>query len=99
MTGPVLNAPNFGGYLIHEGVPVFTDTRADLYGEAFLRRYNRAVSVSEPDALTDLMNSYHVTWTIFEPGTPAIALLDRLPGWHRVYADDVAVVHARAVTP
>jgi hypothetical protein len=32
---------------------------------------------------------------LFWPGTPANAFLDRLPGWRRLYADDVAVVHIR----
>jgi hypothetical protein len=32
---------------------------------------------------------------LLEPGTPAVALLDRLPDWQRVYSDDVAVVHKR----
>ena len=27
--------------------------------------------------------------------TPAVSLLDRLEGWERIYADDVAVVHVR----
>jgi len=31
------------------------------------------------------------------PGTPAIALLDHLPGWTRLYADEYAVVHRRVV--
>ncbi|VTU19962.1 hypothetical protein [Variovorax sp. RA8] len=37
-------------------------------------------------------------WSLLAPGTSAIAVLDELPGWRRVYADDTAVVHVRADT-
>ena len=33
--------------------------------------------------------------TMLQPQTPAIQLLDRLPGWERLYADETAVVHRR----
>jgi hypothetical protein len=32
---------------------------------------------------------------LLAPTTPAVGLLDRMDGWQRVYADDVAVVHVR----
>src|SRR5262249_19217036 len=45
--GPVLNDYDFGGYLISAGVPPFIDGRTDqLYGEAYLVRYYRAVTLS-----------------------------------------------------
>ena len=91
--GPVLNAYAFGGYLIYEGVPVFIDGRADMYGDAFLARQMRALDLADDDELTGLLDEYRIGWTLLEPGTPATAQLDRLPGWRRVYADDIAVVH------
>jgi hypothetical protein len=93
--GPVLNSYNFGGYLIFRGVPVFIDGRADMYGDALLKRYLGALQLGETDKLPHLLADYRIGWTILEPGTPAVALLDRLPGWRRVYADAVAVVHVR----
>ena len=42
-----------------------------------------------------LLDEYAIDATLLAPGTPAIAYLDRLPGWHRLYADDIAVVHVR----
>jgi hypothetical protein len=33
--------------------------------------------------------------TLLQPSTPAIGLLDRLPGWTRLYADNLSVVHVR----
>jgi hypothetical protein len=93
--GQVLNSYNFGGYLIYQGVPVFMDGRADMYGDALLKRYLDAVTLKEPADLLRLLDEYRIGWTLLEPGTPAIALLDRLPGWRRVHADGVAVAHVR----
>lgn len=93
--GPVLNSYNFGGYLIHQGVPVFIDGRADMYGDPFLQTYVEAVQLKTGNSLSSLLSKYRIGWTLLTPGTPAIALLDTLPGWQRVYTDDVAVVHRR----
>jgi len=93
--GPVLNSYNFGGYLIYSGVPVFIDGRADMYGDALLKQYLDALNLHETEVLPKLLTDYRIGWTLLEPGTPALTLLDRLPGWRRVYSDAVAVVHVR----
>jgi hypothetical protein len=93
--GPVLNSYNFGGYLIYQGIPVFMDGRADMYGDALLKRFIEALALKEPADLIRLIDEYGIAWTLLEPGTPAIAVLDRLPGWRRVHSDGVAVAHAR----
>jgi hypothetical protein len=36
-----------------------------------------------------------VRWTLLAPDQPAVGLLDRLPGWRRVYTDARAVIHRR----
>ena len=92
---PVFNAFDFGGFLIASGVPVFIDGRADFYGREFLSRYLAAATLAEPGALEALLDRYAIGWTLLQPGTPAAALLDRLPGWQRLYADGTAVVHRR----
>lgn len=94
-TGKVLNSYHFGGYLIYRGIPVFIDGRADMYGDPLLKRYGDAMGLTDTDTLEQLLGDYDIGWTLLAPGTPALALLDRLPGWKRVYADDVAVVHVR----
>jgi hypothetical protein len=93
--GEVLNAYNFGGYLIFEGVKVFVDGRSELYQDAFLTRAVEAFGLQNGQTLTDLLDEYRIGWTLLEPRTPAIVMLDQLPGWRRVYADDTAVVHMR----
>jgi hypothetical protein len=94
LAGPVFNSQSFGGYLIFRGVPTFIDGRIELYGNDFLRRYVAAASGSEP-VLGALLRQYRVGWTLLLPGEPAVGLLDRMPGWRRVYAGADAVIHQR----
>lgn len=91
----VLNDYSFGGYLIYQGIPTFIDARAELYGPTLLTRYQRAVSLSDVADFVRLLDEYKIDATLLRPSTQAVGLLDRLEGWERVYADDVAVVHVR----
>jgi hypothetical protein len=93
--GRVLNHYDWGGYLIYSGIPAFIDGRADMYGDDFLKDYVEATQLSRPGGFEKLIARYGVTWTLLRPGTPAIALLDRLPGWRRLHTDDTAVIHVR----
>ena len=93
--GPILNDYDFGAYLDFVGIPAFIDGRTELYGAAFTLRYDRALKLANlPDFLT-LLDENHIRTTLLAPNTPAVALLDRLPEWKRVYADEIAVVHQR----
>ncbi|HYM02222.1 MAG TPA: hypothetical protein VET85_04690 [Stellaceae bacterium] len=92
--GPVLNSEGFGGYLIFSGIPTFIDGRMEMYGDPFLKRFNEVQAGLDP-AFSETLEKYHITWTMLEPKTGAVGVLDHLPGWHRVYADDYAVIHAR----
>jgi len=96
--GSILNDYDFGGYLDFIGISPFIDGRTELYGEAFTLRYHRAVSLQNLPDFLRLLDEYRIGTTLLAPTTPAIALLDRLPDWQRVYSDDVAVVHSRRVS-
>jgi hypothetical protein len=94
LNGHVLNSGRFGGYLEFVGVPPFIDGRADLFGDAFLERFALATwGVS--DGLPGLLDDYAVEWTIFEPRTPTVTILDHLTGWKRIYGDEYAVIFRR----
>ena len=93
--GPVLNDYGFGGYLIFAGIPTFIDGRGELYGGPFIDRYNRALALIDLGDFLKLLDDYRIGATLLAPSTPAVAMLDRLPQWQRVYSDDVAVVHKR----
>ena len=91
--GPVFNDYNFGGYLIFSGIKPFIDGRY-FYGDAFIRRYIEATALFSEE-MPQLLEQYGISWTLLNAKTPAVALLDHLPGWRRLYADDIAVVHVR----
>jgi fluoride ion exporter CrcB/FEX len=92
---PILNDYHFGGYLDFVGIPPFIDGRAELYGRAFVLRHDDALLLRNLPDFLRLLDEYQIGATLLAPGRPAIALLDRLPEWQRVYADDVAVAHVR----
>lgn len=91
----ILHNPGFGGYLITKGIPVFIDGRAELYGEKFVVNTLHALDLKNAGEFLGLLDSYKIDATMLRPETPAIHLLDRLEGWQRIFADDVAVVHMR----
>ena len=91
----LLNGYGFGGYLIFRRVPVSIDGRADMYGDPFLRELADAVTLKAPHALERYLERYRIDGTLLAPNTPAVELLDHLPGWQRLYGDSVAVVHVR----
>jgi hypothetical protein len=91
---PVLNDYSVGGGLIFQGVRPFIDSRADLYGDAFLADYRKIVW---PDraALERALTEYRIAWTIFPSEDRVVAVMDREPGWRRLYAADGLVIHTR----
>jgi putative Ca2+/H+ antiporter (TMEM165/GDT1 family) len=93
----VLNDIAFGGYLIFHDVRPFIDNRL-LYSPSVRARY---VQITRPDraVLAAMLTKHHVHWTIFTPANPAVAAMDGLQGWHRLYADRWAVVHVRNGEP
>jgi hypothetical protein len=94
VAGPVLNDYNFGDFLMFNGVKTFIDGRADMFGDAFIKHYYEAVHGMSDD-LPAMLEDYKIAWTIFPPDERAVAIMDQLPGWRRLYADKVAVVHVR----
>lgn len=91
---PVFNAYNFGGYLIFKGVKPFIDGRADMYGDAFVKRYT-AIDNGDAAAVDAALKQYGIAWTITQPREGIVAVLSKKPGWTRLYADKYAVVMAR----
>ncbi len=91
----ILHNAMFGGYLITRGIPVFFDGRGELYGDDFLVTTFDALALKNVGSFLNLLETYKIDATLLTPDTPAAKLLDRLDGWQRIYADDVAVVHVR----
>ena len=90
----MLNEYGFGGYLIWSHVRPFIDARAELYGDAMLSLYDK-LQAGDPAAIETTLARYDIAWTIFPPDARIVAILDREPGWRRLYADAFAVVQVR----
>lgn len=94
LTGHVMNFYNFGGPLVFHDIPTFIDGRVEqLFLGDFIKTY--AWGPDTEAGMADALKKYDVTWTIMPPSDKRTALLDKLPGWKRVYADDYAVIHQR----
>ena len=91
----VFNDYDFGGYLIASGVSPFIDGRTELYGEKFFVDHNAASGLMEPDNLFRLLDAYKCDATLMRTQSAATKLLDRVDGWQKVYADDIATIHLR----
>ncbi|MCW5695942.1 MAG: hypothetical protein KIS96_04295 [Bauldia sp.] len=91
----ILNDYAFGGYMIFRGVAPFVDGRTELYGTDFVMRHHEAVTLADLPALFALLDENGIEATLLNPRTPAVAYLDRDPGWRRLHADGIAVVHRR----
>jgi hypothetical protein len=93
---PVFNNYAFGGLLIFQGIRPLVDSRADLYGDAWLDQYARAINADQA-TVNRLFRDYRVAWTMLEPHDPLVAALDRRPGWRRIYADAHTIIQAGPV--
>lgn len=90
---PVFNNYAFGGYLIFRGIKPLVDSRADFYGDAWLADYWRVRS-GDHAAVDRIFRTYRVRWTLLAPADPLVGVMDRRPGWHRLFSDSYAIVHA-----
>jgi hypothetical protein len=95
----IFSTAPFGGYLLSRDIKTFIDGRAELYGEQFVIDYFDAVEAKDVDLLLRLLETYRIDATLLNPTLPATKLLDHLPGWKRLYADDIAVIHVRDDRP
>jgi hypothetical protein len=89
----------WGGYMIYRFYPqqsrrVFLFGEADLMGDTIMNEYVDVVNLHS-DWL-DILNRYNVDYVVFEPDMPLTTALATQPNWHRVYADNVAVIYVRS---
>jgi hypothetical protein len=92
---PVINDYGFGGYLIFSHVRPFIDARAELYGDPMLSLYDK-LQAGDPATIESTLERYDIAWAIFRPDARIVAILDRTPGWRRLYSDATAVVQVRS---
>lgn len=97
LSGPVYNTYDFGGFLVDGGIKTFVDGRTDqLFLGDFLPRVRAAIAAPDSRDFAAILAARHVTWALVRPHSQEAGKLENLPGWSRLYADDVAAVYAPA---
>jgi hypothetical protein len=91
---PVFNEYSFGGLLVFHGIAPFIDGRSDMYGDDFTARYHK-ISMGDVRSWREADARWKFGWTILPPDNALVIVLDKEPGWRRLYADKWAVIHVR----
>ena len=91
---PVLNSYGLGGYLIFKGVKVFIDGRADMYGDAFTKRYLR-IARGDAAELDKAIEEFDIQWMFLDSNAILIRHMEQKKGWRRLHKDGVATVYVR----
>ena len=97
------NEYNFGSYLLHKEIPVFIDSRADLY----LPEYNKDVHIFDDflnisglstKNLEGLFNKYGFTHFIVNSKAKLTIYLDAKPDeYSKIYSDDYFYIYERNI--
>lgn len=95
---PVFNDYPFGGYLISQGIPVYIDGRADMYGSDFLQNYFDAINPNHLSGFSGFLDAQKIEWTLLPPNNYLVDHLSTLPGWQKIHSDEYAVIHRRVHT-
>ncbi|GMA51706.1 hypothetical protein GCM10025857_30630 [Alicyclobacillus contaminans] len=95
LTSRILNAYQWGGYLIYRGIPTFVDGRTDIFlqGQNVFSDYLAIKDVwwNGPD----LIDIYKCDVVLFPSGDPVVTYLVHNPEWHVAYQDATAEVLVR----
>lgn len=102
------NEYNYGSYLIYRGVPVFIDSRADLYAPEFNRVKNEEGRYIERDIFSDFLNissiatyyenkfqEYEITHVLTGKNSKLNLLISRDSNYELLYRDDYFVIYKR----
>ena len=92
--GPLLNAYDYGGYLIYRGVPTFVDGRTDI----FLRSSVFADYMDLQNLAWDapqLLAKYNFQSALLPPGYALTVYLSNNPNWTLVYSDGNADIFVK----
>jgi hypothetical protein len=97
LSGNLLNEYVYGGYLIWAAPErkVFIDGRADVYEKAgVLGEYGDWIGVRSDPKL--LLAKYRIGVCLLSRTAPIARVMPLLPGWKRVYSDDLAVLFVKS---
>ena len=104
----LFNEYNYGSYLLFEGIPVFIDSRADLYAPEFNGTKNKDGKYEGRDIFSDYINTsngskyyedtfekYDVTHVILRKNTKLKMLLSKDKNYNEIYQDDNFIIYER----
>jgi hypothetical protein len=86
------NRYGFGGILILNGFRPFIDGRADLYGDEFMREYDRIANAA-PGSFERAVQRWNLRWVMLAPDEPLARKLAKDPLWPLAYRDKWAVLY------
>jgi len=92
--GPTFNNYNFGGYMIWSGYKVFIDGRSDPYERGGAFSDYLFISHMKPGTAS-VLNAYGIQSCLIERDEPLATMLAVLPGWQKVYADNLSVLFVK----
>jgi hypothetical protein len=100
LSGPMMNAYDFGGYLIWM-IPehkVFVDGRADVFDwTGVLGAFERWSMLEEDPQI--LLKKYRIKFCVLESGSPIAQVMPYLPGWHKAFGDSIGTVFVYQDSP
>ena len=104
----LFNEYNYGSYLLYQGIPVFIDSRADLYAPEFNGQKNEEGKLEGRDIFTDYMNissigvyyenkfeDYGITHIITKQVSKINMFLSRDSDYKELYSDDNFIIYER----
>lgn len=102
------NEYNYGSYLIYRGIPVFVDSRADLYSPEFNGTKNEEKKYEGRDIFSDFLNisnigtfyeskfrEYGITHVMMGKNTKLNLLISREDNYKLLYQDNNFVIYER----
>lgn len=104
----LFNEYNYGSYLLYRGIPVFIDSRADLYAPEFNGTKNENGKYQGRDIFSDYINTsnistyyddkfkqYEITHVILKKNTKLNMLIMRDVKYKEIYSDKNFVIYER----
>ena len=104
----LFNEYNYGSYLLLRGIPVFIDSRADLYAPEFNGMKNEEGKFEGRDIFSDYINitslstyyedefkKYNITNVITEKASKLNMFLSKDKNYKEIYSDDSFVIYDR----
>ena len=106
----LFNEYNYGSYLLFEGIPVFIDSRADLYAPEFNGEKNEEGEYDGRDIFSDYIKTsniaryyentfedYDITHVILSKNSKLNMLISRDSNYEQLYSDSHFVIYEREV--